>query len=189
MGLATTLHASPVSRMQGAAAKLIALNVLDGVAVLASYWYGFATAADPGALWGEVPEWLRPAYTVSMFSAAVGFFPPLALVLFGLDAKRVRVLSRGYGVFLACYALILVPSALWMPLTFRMVEAPSPGLWVLIRLVLFTVAAGSVGLLVAIVRARPRPTGVAFALAVIGQVAFCIQTVLLDAAVWPAWFR
>ena len=174
--------------MHPAKRTLLAVNVVGGVAVLGSYWYGFATAADPGALWGGVPEWMKPAYTVSMLAAAAGYFLPLGLVLLGVDADRVRVGSSGYGAFTRLYALMLAPSALWMPLTFRMIEAPSDGLWLLIRAVLFAVAAGAVGLLVAIVRAEPRPRGAARWLAVLGQTAFCVQTAVLDPLVWPAYF-
>jgi hypothetical protein len=175
--------------MHAARARLLALNVVGGVAVLGSYWYGFSTARDPSALWGGVPEWLRPAYTVSMLAAAAGYFPPLAFVLVGLDPDRMRIGRRGHATILACYAAILVPSALWMPLTFRMIEVPSAGLWLAIRVVLFAVAAGSLGLLAAIVRATPRPAGAGWVLALAGQVVFCVQTVALDALVWPAYFR
>jgi len=168
--------------------RLLWINVFGGVAVLGSYWYGFATTRDPGALWGGVPDWMRPAYAVSMLAAAAGYFPAFAFVLLRLDAERVRVGRQGYGVFSALYALMLVPSALWMPLTFRMLEAPSEGLWIVIRFVLCAVAVGSVGLLVAIVRAHPRPSTAIFRLAVAGQLAFCVQTAVLDPLVWPAYF-
>ncbi|MGH7893708.1 MAG: hypothetical protein ACREQL_03520, partial [Candidatus Binatia bacterium] len=79
--------------------SLLWLNAVGGIAVLGSYWYGFATARDPGALWGGVPEWMKPAYTVSMLTAAVGYFFPFGFVLFRLDADRVHVGSRGYEVF------------------------------------------------------------------------------------------
>jgi hypothetical protein len=53
--------------------SLLALNVIGGTAVLASYVVGLG--AVPGdALWGGVPESLRPLYTVNMFLAAAGYF-------------------------------------------------------------------------------------------------------------------
>ena len=86
------------------------------------------------------------------------------------------------------YALILVPSALWMPLTLRMLEQPSAGLWLGICLVLAAVALGSLGLLGALLSLRPRQPRWAYWLAVAGSVTFSIQTVLLDAVVWTAFF-
>jgi hypothetical protein len=167
---------------------LLALNMAGGLAVLGSYAQGFATAPDPAALWGGVPLWLRPAYTVSMWTAALGYFPVLLYVL-RLDAARTRVGPFGFGLFALCYAAILLPSALWMPLTFRHVAFPSLPLWIAIRVVLGFVALGSLGLLAALVAARPRPGSTALrGAAIAGQVAFCLQTVALDALVWPAYW-
>ena len=177
-----------MSAVHPAKRHLVLTNVLGGIAVLGSYVYGLGAMVDPSALWGGVPEWLKPVYTVSMFTAAAGYFGPLWLVLVGVDADRVRSGRSGFELFQRCYLLILVPSALWLPLTARMIAAPSDGLWFVIRLVLFTVAVGSVGLLVAIVRAEPRPRGVGFGFAVLGQLAFCVQTAVLDPLVWPAFF-
>jgi hypothetical protein len=173
--------------MHPAKRTLFLVNVIGGIAVLGSYAYGFGTAADPSALWGGVPEWLKPLYTASMLTAAAGYFLPLRFVM-ACDADRVRVGRGGFETFPRLYALMLVPSALWMPLTFQMVETPSGGLWIVIRVVLFAVAIGAVGLLAAIVRARPRPQGIGFWLAIVGQLAFCLQTAVLDPLVWPAYF-
>lgn len=168
---------------------LILLIVLGGVAVLASYWWGVTTYPEAsGNAWGGVPEGLKPFYIVSMLLAAAGFFPFTYFVLFRLDPDQVRIAGYGYGLFLALYALVLVPSALWMPLTFAMLDSPSSLLWVAIRGVLFAVGAGSVGILGALIVAAPRPRGTAFSLAVAGALAFCLQTAVLDALVWPAYF-
>ena len=83
---------------------------------------------------------------------------------------------------------MLIPPALWLPLTFEMVAEPSTMLWWSIRVVLFSVGFGSLGLLLWLVRsARAHSSALAWA-AVAGCVAFCIQTALLDALVWPAFF-
>jgi hypothetical protein len=92
------------------------------------------------------------------------------------------------GLVNGLYAAILASAALWMPLTFVMLEQPAAALWLLIRLVLATTGIGSVALLVAFLTLRPRPTGVLFPLAIVGLVFFCIQTAVLDALVWPAFF-
>ena len=166
------------------------LNVVGGIAVIGSYAHGFATHPDAGgALWGGVPPALRPIYTLSMLLAAAGYFLFTSFLLFRVDPDRARVGGRfGYGWFNLLYALMLFPSALWMPLTFAMLAAPSPALWAAIRLVLALVGLGSLGLLAALVGITPRQPRVAHRLAVVGAIFFSVQTALLDALVWPAFF-
>jgi len=164
----------------------VALNVLGGIAVLGSYVYGLSAHPETrGGVWGAVPDILRPLYTASMLLAALGYFPMTGYVLLRLARSPVRVGPFGFGVFHACYAAILLPSAVWMPLTFAMLEQPSPALWAAIRTVLALVAAGSLGVAVCLVAARPRDRGPFWRLAVAGCILFCNQTVLLDALLWP----
>jgi len=169
---------------------MLLLNVAGGIAVLGSYAYGFATHPQAGAaLWGGVPASLQPIYTVSMLAAAVGYFPFTAFLLLQVDPEAARIAGRlGFGWFNVFYALILIPSALWMPLTFIVVEQWSATLWLAIRIVLGLVALGSLALLAGLISLEPRPAGVFHKLAIAGAVAFCVQTALLDALVWPAYF-
>jgi hypothetical protein len=166
------------------------INVLGGAAVLGSYVHGLAThPATRGELWGGVPDALRPAYTVSMLLAAAGYFAFSSLLFFRVDADTARIGGRcTFGIVNALYAGILIPSALWMPLTFAMIESPGGMLWVSVRLVLAVVGLASVGLLGALLQIRPRPRGRPYALAVAGCAAFSFQTAVLDALVWPAFF-
>jgi hypothetical protein len=170
--------------------SLLGLNLMGGSAVLGSYAHGLATnPLTRGQLWGGVPEWLQPLYTASMLLAAAGYFAFGFFVFFRLDPRRTRVLGRfGYGAFHLLYGLILLPSALWLPLTFAMLEAPDDGLWRLIRVVLALVAAGSLGLVAAIASARPREARLARRVALAGALLFAFQTAVLDALVWPAFF-
>lgn len=175
--------------MHPAKTTMLWINVLGGLAVLGSYYWGIATHDNPGVVWGGVPEWLKPTYTTSMLTAAGGYFLFAGFLLFGVDAERARFAGgRRFGLVNVLFLMILVPSALWMPLTFRMLEVPSPGLWIAIRLVLALVGIGSLGLLAAVATVVPRTPVVAHALAVAGLVAFAVQTALLDALVWPAYF-
>jgi hypothetical protein len=75
-----------------------------------------------------------------------------------------------------------------MPLTFAMLETPTPMLWWAIRAVLLLVGAGSVGLFLALLTVESVKRGWAFALAVLGLSFFTFQTAVLDAIVWPAYF-
>ena len=170
--------------------SLLWLNVLGGIAVLASYAHGLASnPLTRGAVWGEVPEALRPLYTLNMLLAAAGYFAFSFFVFFRLDPERTRIAGRfGYGAFHACYALILVPSALWLPLTFEMLEAPSGALWLAIRVTLALVGLGSLGLMLAIATVKPHDAPGARWVAIAGALAFSLQTAVLDALVWPAYF-
>jgi hypothetical protein len=173
----------------GSPAAFIALNVVGGLAVLGSYFYGVLLYdGDAGAAWGGVPEGLRPIYITSMFAAAAGYFPMTAHVLFGLS-RGVRLAGgAGWSLFPALYALILVPSALWMPMTFAHLESPSPALWLMIRIILLTVGVASLGVLAAFVSADPPGHAKLRRWAIAGAAAFCFQTAVLDALVWPAFF-
>ena len=164
---------------------LIALNALGGAAVLISYWVGLS-AGGGEALWGGVPERARALYTVSMFTAAAGYFLFTPYIVFRLDPETTRIGARfDYRIFALLYALVLVPSALWLPLTRIELAQPSALHWVLVRIDLALVALGSLGLLESLLGLRSEvPRG--RALAITGLAPFCVQTVLLDALVWPA---
>lgn len=170
--------------------NLLLLNVVGGIAVLGSYVHGLTTHPLGGeGVWGGVPESIRPLYTVSMLSATVGYFLFSYFVFFRLDPATTRIGGRfGFGALSWLYGMILIPSALWMPLTYAMLDGPSAALWLSIRLTLAIVGIGSVGLIAALLSVEPRDRGVARWLAVAGAVAFSFQTAVLDALVWPYYF-
>lgn len=170
--------------------SLLALNIAGGIAVLGSYAWGITMhPGNTDFLWGGVPAGLKPFYNVSMLTAAAGYFPFTLLLLFGIDAQRASVAGRfGFRCFHVLYAMILLPSALWMPLTFQLLGGSDYSLWIAIRVVLALVGIGSLGLLAALLTLSPVASRGWRALAVAGAVAFCVQTALLDATVWPAYF-
>lgn len=176
--------------MQSNQRILAAINVVGGLAVLGSYAWGFIARPDAmGALWGGVPEGARGLYTINMFLAAGGYF----LFTFYIVFRRLRSASERAEApsptsFAVLYTTILIPSALWLPMTSVMVNSPSPTLWWLIRVDLALVAAGSVGVLILISADRLREWTRARVLAVVGLFPFCLQTVVLDAIVWPIYF-
>lgn len=176
----------PIERPQITLGVLI---VAGGTAILASYLYAFALSpALRTGLWGGVPASLQPLYTVSMLTAAAGFFPFTFLLVFRVDPASFRFAGSGYGLLHVLYAIVLVPSALWLPLTARMLEAPDALVWAEIRSVLALVGLGSVGLVaVCVAIARERGGALAWA-AVAGTLAFTFQTAVLDALVWPYYF-
>jgi hypothetical protein len=124
-----------------------------------------------------------------MLSAALGYFLFTYFLLFRVNPDDARVASRfDFDLFNFIYLFILVPSAMWMPLTFRMLEAPNAELWLTIRIVLAVVGIASVALIAGLLLLDQRQPTWAYALALLGSVAFALQTALLDAIVWPRYF-
>jgi hypothetical protein len=169
---------------------MVWIVLLGGGAVLTSYTYSLGIdPATQAGLWGGVPPALLPAYVAFMALATVGYFAFTYFLLFRVDLDRARIAGRfGYGLFHGLYLMILVPSALWLPLTSVMVQQPSDILWLGIRLILAAVGLGSLALPLALLVLRPRQPTRAYWLAVVGSVAFCIQTAVLDLFVWTALF-
>jgi len=165
------------------------INLFGGAAVIGSYLYGFLTQPNAAqVLWGGVPEGLRPLYTVCMFVAAAGYFL-LGYYVFRLNPTLTRVADRfSFGVFNILYLFLLIPSALWMPLTLLAAGNTSVLLTWIIRLDLVLVAFGSLGLLLAVLFSKPRPSSRGYILAVAGSAALCFQTVILDAIIWSLYF-
>jgi hypothetical protein len=166
---------------------LVAINLVGGVAVLGSYWLGATTHASPGeALWGGVPSSLQPVYQASMLAAAAGYLFFTWFLVFRVDPASVRLPGGGYVTFDVLYVAILLPSALWMSLTFAWLEHPSTLRWILLRAVLFTVGFSAVAMTAAIATLKPR--GRAWALGVCGSGVFAFHTLALDGIVWPILF-
>ncbi len=160
------------------------LNVVGGSAVLGSYVWGFVRhRTEMPAMWGGVPNSWRPIYVVSMFAAAFGY---LAMVAYVHRAGSSFAPSTWRSINLALL-LVLVASTLWLPLTLRYVNVPTSWSWMAIRLVLWTVALGSLWLLVTIAKSAETSRGLQLA-ATIGLLLFAFHTTVLDAAVWPAKF-
>jgi hypothetical protein len=170
---------------------LLTVIATCGAAVIHSYINGLAT--HPGSsekLWGNVSGALRIVNYVSMLLAVAGFFAFTYYIFFRLNPDQVRVAGYfTYWIFVAIYALILLPSAFWMPLTYSMIANPSLSTWIAVRTVLFLVGLGSLCLLEGLLTVQPRVQDLAYWLAVAGAAAFCLQTAVMDSFVWPANFR
>ena len=170
--------------------SLVLINVLGGLVVLGSYALGFLTYPNAGELlWGGVPLTLRPLYTISMFLAAGGYFA-FSIYILHLNPGETRIYTQpGYRVFNALFTGILIPSALWLPLTVLAIGQSSQFLVWLVRLDLAVVAFASFGLLVALLKVQPRKTLWLHRLAILGCMLFFFQTVILDAIVWAINFH
>jgi hypothetical protein len=167
---------------EGVRLWLLIIDVVGGAGVLGSYAWGIAAHDQPGrALWGGVPLFLRPLYQLSMLTATAGYFAFTWFLLWKLP-ESARIGRFGYGVLLPIHLLFLLPSALWMPLTFRYLDGHAS--WWAVRGVLLAVGVGALALIAALIAVEPRSR-----LAIAGACAFAFQTAVLDALVWPAFFR
>jgi hypothetical protein len=169
---------------------LLAINVIGGAAVIGSYYFGFNTQPnDTSALWGGVPAGVRPVYGISMVLAAFGYFAFLYFVL-RLNPAQVKIAGTiDYRLFYAVFLIILIPSAIWMPLTNMYIASPVSSAWIGIRTVLILVGLGSIALLGALLSLEPRVSGWTYWLAIAGSGYFAFHTAVLDAIIWPALFK
>jgi len=120
---------------------LLILNVVGGVAVIGSYvlWLR-GNAGGANALWGGVPERIRPVYTVSMILSAIGYLAVAYYLLVAALPCQVQIGGRlGFEWFVPIVVLMLFPSALWMPLSALYLDRPRSSTWIAVRTVLFIV--------------------------------------------------
>jgi uncharacterized membrane protein len=170
---------------------VLIINVIGGIAVIGSYVQGILSHPGTGnALWGGIPSSMRLYYTIGMLLSAAGYFAFSYFILFRIEPEGLKIAGVfNYLAFAAIFFIILGASSLWMPLTYNYINNPDHGTWIGIRIVLFTVAIGTLLLVLSLLTMRPREISTAYWLAVGGATAFFLHTGILDAFLWPALFR
>ena len=170
---------------------LLVINIVGGVAVIGSYIFGLSPqTGGANVLWGGVPGNIRPVYGISMILAALGYFAFMYYIFFRLTPSEVSIAGTfNFSLFYAIFLAILIPSALWMPLTNAYVSNPSTGIWIWIRIVLIIVGLASIALVWALLSLQTKTPGISYWLAVAGSGYFAFHTAILDAIVWAALFK
>ncbi len=171
--------------------KLIFLliNLLGGIAVIGSYVLGLR--AHPGqteALWGGVPVSIRPFYGINMLFAAAGYLAIFFILLLRVDPSIATIGKLPFWTLNLVYLLILVPSALWMSLTFSVADGYTLGRWAAVVSVLALTGLASIALLVSVIALTPRLPTPLFWVTVIGGIFLVLQTAVLDAIVWTSYY-
>lgn len=170
---------------------LLIINIVGGIAVIGSYIFGLrGQSGGANILWGGVPENIRPVYGISMILAALGYFAFMYFIFFRLVPEEVRMGGRfSFSLFYAIFLIILILSALWMPLTNLYAGNPSTILWISIRTVLALVGLASIALVWALLTLQGKNSGISYWLAVGGSGYFALHTAILDAVIWAALFK
>lgn len=171
---------------------LVGLNLALGPAVLASYVWGAMTYPEQMmALWGGVPDAVRSAYTTNMFLAAAGYLVFTWRLVLKTDLETARFFGGriGASALVFAYAAILVGSVAWMPLSLHALDAHLPALVPVIVADLWLVATGALVVLGCVASLHPRPSATGRVAAIVGALFFVVQTVILDATVWPLFFE
>lgn len=159
---------------------LFLLVAVGGALTLGSYVWGFTAYPDlQDDFWGGVPKHWIPWYTANMPLAALGFLVAFTLFLLHASAPVLRKLTLPY-------LLILIPSALWLPLTVWLLHDMQSWLWIAIRIDLLLVGLGGLLLYPPLLRLNLSRTTKFAALMIYSF--FVLQTAVLDAMVWTALF-
>ena len=157
---------------------------------MGSYAHGLLKNTElRGELWGAVPDHIRPYYTICMFLAAIGYFFFTGYILQYVSFETTQIFGcYNFTIINLLYAGFLIPSAFWISMTFAMIINPSVFLWIGIRIILFTVGFSSIGLFLAFFFSNFEKSSWLFYAGIAGLIPFSIQTMILDAIVWPYYF-
>lgn len=172
--------------MDGARTSFAVVQIVGGIAVLGSYVHGFSAHADPGVLWGTIAPEVIPPYTACMPPAALGYLVAAGYLVTRVDPRTERLGTVGFSGLTAAFAVLLLASTLWMPLSLAAFDAQAPWLWTWIQVDL--AATGGASLAIGWGLWRLREAGAAWKMAAVGWAFLCWQTVVLDCLVWPRFF-
>jgi len=166
-----------------------------GPLVLASYVYGISHADKPQDLWGGIPLSWQTYIVPFMFIAAAGFLIYWWIVFFQFDQDTFSSLhwpwgySDGNGAIrlLLAYALVLIPSALWLESTLFHLSNNYSWTPVLVIGILMMAAIGNIMLgLLAYGAYQDGVNG--SGLMMIGAVMLGIQCIVNDCIIWSLKF-
>jgi hypothetical protein len=167
---------------------LLIINLVGGTAVLASYVLGLAAhPGQTGALWGGVPEGIRSLSSLNMLLAAAGYLAIFFILLLRV-APSSTIGRLPFWTFHLLYLFLLIPSALWMSLTFSVVEGYTFGRWLAVIAVLVLAGLASLGLLVSVIALKPPLPFRLRVLAVAGGIFLTLQTAVMDAILWTVFY-
>ena len=166
-----------------------------GTLVLVSYVYGLSHASDKDALWGGIP-WSQAQFIVPfMFLAAFGFLMYWWIILYQNDEYALESLRWPWGEsdggggarLLLAFALLVIPSALWLEATIFHIENEYSWTPFLVIGVLILACVGNImmGLLAYSAYVDEMPGGRKM---LIGSILLGIQCIIFDGIYWNLKF-
>jgi len=164
------------------------VTIIGGVGVILSYVLGVKFGKGIDALWGGVPQNIRGVYTVSMLVSALSFMVFSLYVFLNLGENNFDNTFGGVKLIFISYILLLICSALWLPLVNAMVAKPSKLIWLLIRGTLLLTGIVSVVITYLLISVGSKSPNLHFYLSVIGGFIFSVHTLVLDGLFWPSWW-
>ena len=170
---------------------LIIINLIFGGMVLYSYYIGLNKEPELSLkLWGGVPAILQPIITGSMFISAIGYFCFTYNFLVNVDVENILFLNTfNYWFLNIVYLLILIPSMLWINLTFKYMKSGNPFDWYIVVAILFCIAIASIILFLFIVDTKYENNTFIYLVSVIGGSFFVFHTLFLDGFIWTVFFN
>lgn len=169
--------------------------LIFGTLVLVSYVYGLSHASDKDALWGGIP-WSQAQFIVPfMFLAAFGFLMYWWIILYQNDESALESLRWPWGEsdggggarLLLAFALLVIPSALWLEATIFHIENEYSWTPFLVIGVLILACVGNImmGLLAYSAYVDEMPGGRKM---LIGSILLGIQCIIFDGIYWNLKF-
>ena len=170
---------------------LLFINLIFGSLVLWSYYSGVTKNPDLSLkLWGGVPEVLRSFIVSFMFISALGYFFFTYNFLVNVDLKNTIFLNRFPSWSLhVVYLLILVPSSLWIDLTFKYLRSGQSLDWIYVVSVLYCVAIASILLFLFVIDSGDTKKTFIYLASSLGASCFVFHTLFLDGILWTTFFH
>lgn len=167
---------------------LLAIIVVGGLGVILSYILGIRGEKGADVLWGGVPKNIRGIYTLSMLISALGYMIFSLYIYLNLGKNNFDNIFGGAKIIYITYFLLLLCSALWLPLVKVMVANPKQLIWILIRGTLLVTGIASVVITYLLILAGNKSPNLHYYLSVIGGIIFSVHTLVLDGLFWPSWW-
>ena len=170
-------------------------TVIVGRLVLASYVWGVSRLSQPSDLWGGVTGNLQRFSVIFMFVAAIGYLIYWWITLFQMESGDVANLRWPWGEsdggggarLLLAFALLVIPSALWLEATIFHIENEYSWTPFLVIGVLLLACVGNImmGLLAYSAYVDEMPGGRKM---LIGSILLGIQCIIFDGIYWNLKF-
>jgi len=162
---------------------LVGVVVFGLIGVILSYYLGMkGVEGGLSALWGNMPERYRPLYFITGGLAFVGYGIAFSFLMFKTDLFNYYPFSRSMIV-------VLVASMLWLPYTAEMINEPSDFTWVKVRIALLLVGLGAWFFMRRVWLCSGEGHGTWHKVAIAGAMIFFFHTMVMDAILWPMWFK